>query len=72
MRTHRHQQVRKPFDQHAEIGLRAVLPHLLEPHAVDAADIDPVEGAGNRVKAGRIDDDVELALAVAGLDAASG
>ena len=70
MRAHRHQQVREAFDQHAEIGLRPVFPQILQPHAVDAAYVDPVEGAGDRVEPGRIDDDVEFVLAVAGLDAA--
>src|SRR4051795_10912708 len=69
MRSHRHQQVRKPLDEDAEIGLRAASPHLFEPDAIDAAYIDPVVCPGDGVKAGRIDDDVAFVLALAGLEA---
>jgi hypothetical protein len=40
--------------------------------AIDAADVDAVEGAGDRVEPGRVDDDVEFVLGVAGLDAGRG
>src|ERR1700756_4105660 len=70
VRAHSHQQVRKTLHQNAEIGLRAVFPHLLEPDAVDAAYIDPVKGARDRVETGRVDDDVERVLALAGPNAA--
>ena len=68
MRAHRHQQVGKAFDEHAEIGLRTVFPHILQPHAIDAAYIDPVERAGDRIEPGRVDDDVEFVLPLAGLE----
>ena len=70
VRAHQHQHVGEALDQDAEIGLRAALPLVLQPHAVDAPDVDAVEGAGDRVEAGGIDDDVELVVRVAGLDAA--
>ena len=44
-------------------------PFLLQRHAVDAADIDVVERAGDRVEAGRIDDHIELVISVGGPDA---
>ena len=69
MRAHRHQKVRETFHQYAEIGLRAVFPQILQPHAVDAADVDAIKGAGDRVKPSRVDDDVEIVFGVAGLDA---
>src|SRR5438045_5985074 len=69
MRAHRHQKVRETFHQYAEIGLRAVFPQILQPHAIDAPDVDAIKGAGDRVKPGRVDDDVEIVFAVAGLDA---
>src|SRR5258708_4118088 len=47
-------------------------PLLLEPHGADAAYVDPVEGAGDGVEAGRVDDDVERALAVSSPNAARG
>src|SRR4030095_1487740 len=56
----------------AEKGLRPVLPLLLERHPVDPADVDAVEGTGDRVETGRVDDDVELVLGVASLDAGRG
>ena len=71
MRSHRHQHVRKPLDQHAEIGLRPVLPDVLEPDAIDTAYVDAVIGAGDRVETGRIDDDVEFVRALAGLECRS-
>ena len=67
MRAHHHQQVGETFDQDAEKGLRPGLPLVLQPASVDAPDVDPVEAAGDRVEAGRVDDDVELVFGVAGL-----
>ena len=49
MRPHHHQEVRKAVDQDAEKGLRPIRPFHFQRHAVDAADIDAVEGAGDRV-----------------------
>src|ERR1700751_799744 len=60
MRAHCHQKVRETFHQYAEIGLRAVFPQIPQPHAVDAADVDAIKGAGDRVKPSRVDDDVEI------------
>src|SRR6516165_1400671 len=72
MRAHHHQHVGEAVDQDAEKGLRPVLPLLLQRHAVDAADVDAVEGAGDRVETGRVNDDVELVFAVTGFDAGRG
>src|SRR5262249_34926897 len=47
-------------------------PLLLQRRSIDPADVDTVEGAGDRVKAGRVDDDVERVFGVAGLDAGWG
>src|SRR4051794_9064763 len=69
MRAHDHQHVRKAFDENAEIGLRSILPLVLQPASVDAADIDAVETAGNRVEASGVDDDIERVLGVACRDA---
>src|SRR3954447_17699311 len=70
MRPHHHQEIRKAVDQDAEKGLWPVRPFRFQRHAVDAADIDAVESAGDRVEPGGVDDDVELVLGVAGLDTA--
>ena len=56
----------------AEVGLRAVRPYVLERPTADAADVDAVEGAGDRVESGGVDDHVEFVLGVAGLDAGRG
>ena len=40
----------KAVDQDAEKGLRPVVPLVLQRHPVDAADVDAVEGAGDRVE----------------------
>src|SRR3954447_8798173 len=69
MRAHDHQHVRKALDENAEIGLRSILPLVLQPASVDAADIDAVETAGDRVEASGVDDDIERVLSVACLDA---
>src|SRR3954452_18558303 len=60
VRAHGHQQVWKPFNEDAKIGLRSVLPDILQPHPVDAADIDPVKCTGESIEPSRIDDDVEF------------
>ena len=72
MRAHHHQHVRKAIDQDAEKGLRSVLPLRLERHPVDPADVDAVEGTGDRVETGRVNDDVERVRGVAGRDAGRG
>ena len=69
MRAHHHQHVGEAFDQDAEIGWRPLTPLVLEPASIDAPDIDTIEGAGDRVEAGRVDDQVELVLGTTGLDA---
>src|SRR4051812_41248456 len=69
MRAHDHQHVRKALDENAEIGLRSILPLVLQPASVDAADVDAVETAGDRVEASGVDDDIERVLGIAGLDA---
>ena len=68
MRSHQHQHVRKFMDHDAEIGLRPLSPLVLQPHAANPAKIDLVEAAGDGVKTGRVDDDVERVFPVAGLD----
>src|SRR3984893_2156371 len=70
MRTHHHQHIGKVIHQDAEKGLWSVLPFFLQRRSIDPADVDTVEGAGDRVEAGRVNDDVEFVLGVAGLDAA--
>src|SRR5216683_1815505 len=69
MRAHHHQHIGEVVHQNAEEGLRAVLPFFLQQHPIDAPDIDAVETAGDRIEAGRVNDDVEFVLGVAGLDA---
>ena len=46
-----------------------VCPDVLQPHAVATTDIDAVERAGHAVEAGGVDQDVELVLLLARLDA---
>src|ERR1051325_6076940 len=72
MRAHRHEEVGKALNEDAEISLWPVCPDILEPHAVCTANVDPVEGAGDSVEPGRINDDVEFVVAVAGLNAGCG
>src|SRR5262249_27235163 len=72
MRAHDHQHVGEAVHQDSEKGLRSVLPLVLQRHPIDAPDIDAVEGAGDRVEAGRVNDDVELVLGIAGPDAGRG
>src|SRR6202011_4899930 len=48
---------------------RAVLPSVLELDAIHAAEVDLVEAAGDGIKAGRVNDDVEFIFRGAGLDA---
>src|SRR6516225_2922648 len=72
MRAHHHQHVREAVHQDAEKGLRPVLPLLLQRHPVHAADVDAIEGAGDRVETGRVNDDVELVFAITGFDARRG
>ena len=57
MRAHHHQHVGKALDQDAEIGLRPGIPLVLQPAPIDAPDIDTVETTGDRVEAGRVDDE---------------
>ena len=68
MRAHHHQKIGKPVHQDPEKGLRPVAPFVLQRRPVHPADIDTVEGAGDRIEAGGIDDDVELVFGVGGLD----
>ena len=68
----RHHQVREPVHQHAEKGRRAVAPLLAQGLTTGAADVDAVEGAGDGVEAGGVDDDVEVMVARAGPDAGPG
>ena len=68
MRPHRHQEIGKAFDQDTEISLWTVLPHILELHTVNSADIDLIESARDGVKTGRINDNVEFTLDVARLN----
>src|SRR3984893_10801955 len=72
MRTHHHQHIGEAVHQNAEKGLRAVLPFFLQRRSIDAPDVDAVETAGDRVEAGRVNDDVEFVLGAAGLDAGRG
>src|SRR6266851_3655197 len=72
MRTHHHQHIGEVVHQDAEKGLRSVLPLFLQRHPIDAPDVDAVETAGDRVEAGRVDDDIEFVLGIAGLDAGRG
>jgi hypothetical protein len=58
VRAYHHQQVRKALDH-----------DILQPAFIDAPDINAVETAGDGVEAGRVDDDVEFLLGIAGLDA---
>ena len=69
VRPHQGEQVRKAGDLQAQIGARAVGPFVLERLPAHPADVDPVEGAGDRVEARRVDQDVELVLGSAGPDA---
>src|SRR6202048_1024118 len=69
MRAHHHQHIGKVIHQDAEKGLWSVLPFFLQRRSIDPADVDTVEGAGDGVEAGRVNDDVEFVLGVAGLDA---
>jgi hypothetical protein len=68
MRAHCHQHVGKALNQHAEISLRSIFPDIFQSHAVGAAYVNAIEGAGDRIKPGCIDDDVEFIRAVACLD----
>src|SRR3954447_15931795 len=69
MRAHDHQHVRKALDEDAEIGLRSIFPLVLQPASIDAADVDAVETAGDRVETSGVYNDVERVLGIAGLDA---
>ena len=64
LRPGRHQQIRKTVNQHAEEGRRRVLPFRVQRLAANAFDVDLVIGAGDGVKAGGVDDDVELVVAL--------
>ena len=66
------EEVGEPAAGDAEVRARAVGPVLLEREAVAATDAHPVERAGAEVETGRPHDDVELPLAVGGLDARCG
>src|SRR5262249_37770783 len=68
VRAHQHHHVRESMYHEAEIGLRSRFPLVLQPDAVDAAEIDLVESAGDGVEAGGEDDDIEFKLFLAGLD----
>ena len=69
LRSGRHQQVWKTVREHAEEGRRRVLPLVEQLLAADARDVDEVIGAGDGVKTGGIDDDVELVVARRGAQA---
>ena len=47
----------------------AVVPFVAQLLAAGAANVDAVEGTGDGVEAGGVDDDVELVLALAGAQA---
>src|SRR5262249_1811990 len=69
LRSTEHQAVRVAVNGGSEERARAVLPLVEEPGAADAPDVDPVVASGDGVEAGRIDDDVEVEMAVGRLDA---
>ena len=69
VRAHHHEHVGEALDLHAEIGLRAALPLVLQPQAVGAAEVDAVEAAGDGVEARGVDDDVEVEVLGRGLRA---
>jgi hypothetical protein len=56
----------KPWVEDPEVGPRALAPLLAQRLTADAADIDAVEGARDTVKARRVDDQVELVVALRG------
>src|SRR5260370_408559 len=67
-RPDRRHEIRNPRDHQAEVCPWSVCPRVPEPLSADAADIDAIEGAGDGIEAGRVDDQVELVLGLAGLD----
>ena len=64
LRAGRHQHVGEAVDHHAEEGRDGGAPLVGELLAADALDVDLVEGAGDGVEAGGIDDDVEVVVAL--------
>src|SRR6185312_6155411 len=64
--THHHQHVGETLRQNAEIGLRTIAPLVLQAAVVHSPYIDAVETAGDRVEAGRVDDEVECIFGIAG------
>ncbi len=64
--TGRHQEVGEAVDHHAEVTRAGVPPLVPQRLAIGAADVDVIEGAGDGVEAGGIDDDVELVVALRG------
>ena len=69
MRAHDHRHVGKALDEHAKISLRPVAPGVLQRNPIDASDIDAIEGAGDRVEAGGVNNQVEFVLRRAGFNA---
>src|SRR6185503_7238751 len=61
--------VREAIDHHAHEGGRPALPLVLQLLPALPSDIDAVEAAGDGVEAGGVDDDVELELPAADLEA---
>ena len=72
LRPGQHHHVRHAADQEAEKGDWPVGPFLAQRATAGAANVYFVEGAGESVEAGRVDDDVELEAARAGVEAGRG
>src|SRR5271156_6151377 len=62
-------EVRKSGRHELQVRPHPIGPFVLETLTAFAAKIDPRHRSGDRVEAGRIDDNVEFVFAIAGLDA---
>src|SRR5271163_4867927 len=62
-------EVRKSGRHQLQVRAHSIGPFFLETLTALAAKIDPRHRSGDRVEAGRVDDNVELVFAIAGLDA---
>jgi len=67
--TNEGQEIREPRDLQTEVGPGPIGPFVYEALPALPSDVDAVERARDRIEAGGINDDVELVLGIAGLDA---
>src|ERR1700722_919547 len=67
-----HEEIGEPGALHAHIGLDAFSPFVFQHYAARAANVDAVPRSLDRVKAGRINDDVEVVQGMSGPHAIGG